>query len=96
MTLTGTAINFPKLMHEVSAVLNFIGDSPMYTRQEFDNIPQLADPIILGNVFLMIGSDNYASGKMTMFSDKTFSFDLYLGDDLLGTYTKSLLGSSNR
>lgn len=92
VTLTGTALNFPKLMQRGLGSPELLGESPMYTRQEFDNIPQLADPIILGNVFLMIGSDNYNSGKMTMFSDKTFSFDLYLGDDLLGTYTKSLLG----
>lgn len=92
MTLSGTAINFPKLMPRGLGSPENMGESPMYTRQEFDNLGQVGDPLNVNGLFLMVASDQYANGKMTIFSDKPFSFDLYIGDDLLGTYTKTLLG----
>jgi hypothetical protein len=66
-----------------------LGEAPIYRRQQYQSFPQIGDPINCNGVTFFMTTDNHANGSIAVFSDKPFSFDLYNGDDLVGTFTKT-------
>lgn len=59
--------------------------------EEWSNIQRWCDPLYLysGAMAVIVGTDNNLNGGLAACVDKTFSFDLYIDDDLLGTYQKT-------
>src|SRR6185436_16604578 len=81
-------INFPRTLQCGIGNAENDGGKLLYTRQEFDNIPQLGDIVNANGNWFFIGTDNYNNGNLCTFVDAPFSFDFYNGDDKVGTYTK--------
>lgn len=65
------------------------GESPIFIRQQYESFHQIGDPAICNGVTFFITINHIPGGTFSIFSDKPFSFDLYNGDDLVGTYTKT-------
>ena len=92
VTISGTTLNVSQMPYKGFGWNENTGDQQMYKRQYYDNMPQMGDPVYCnGNMFFVV-TDNNMSGQIAIMSDKPFSFDLYNGDDLVGTFTKSDLG----
>ncbi|MBP9701399.1 MAG: hypothetical protein KBD47_00260 [Candidatus Pacebacteria bacterium] len=68
------------------------GGQANYRYQQYNNMPQIADPVSCNGNMFFITTDNNMSGQFAVYSDRSFSFDLYNGDDYFGTFTKSDLG----
>mgnify|MGYP003393437605 CR=1 FL=1 len=68
------------------------GAHPNYRYQQYNNMPQIADPVSCSGNMFFITTDNNMSGQFAVYSDRSFSFDLFNGDDYFGTFTKSDLG----
>ncbi len=92
VTLTGTTFNFPTMTYKGFGWNENQGEQAIYKRQQYDNFPQIGDPVSCSGNMFFITTDNYVNGAIAVFSDKPFSFDLYSGDDLVGTFTKNDLG----
>lgn len=87
---TGNNINFPRCLLCGVGNPEVDGGKMLYTRQEFDSIGQLGDVVYANSNWIFIGTDNNNAGNLCTFSDAVFSFDLYNGDDKVGTFTKDL------
>ncbi len=92
VTITGTTMNFPNMTYKGFGWNENQGEQQVYKYQQYDSFPQIADPVNCSGNMFFICTDNYANGAISVFSDKPFSFDLYNGDDLVGTFTKTDLG----
>ena len=57
---------------------------------EFNNFTQVADPVVIGGMTVVLATDNNINGCIAAFVDKPFSFDLYVGDNKIGTFNKTL------
>lgn len=64
----------------------------MKKRQETDNIQRMCDPIKTTNGWAFVATDNNTNGSLYLWTDKVFSFEVYVDDELVGTYTKSMPG----
>lgn len=92
VTLSGTTLTFPNMPYKSFGWNENQGDQQIYKYQQYNNITQIADPVICNGILFIVTTDNNASGQIVVMSDKPFSFDLYNGDDFFGTFTKSDLG----
>jgi hypothetical protein len=92
VTLSGTTFSIPQMPYKGFGWNENTGDQQMYKRQYYDNMPQMADPVNCNGNMFFITTDNNMSGQFAIMSDRAFSFDLYNGDDLVGTFTKTDLG----
>jgi hypothetical protein len=92
VTLSGTTLSIPNMPYKSFGYNENNGDQQIYKYQQYNNLQQIADPVMVSGAVLFVTTDNNASGQIAVMSDKAFSFDLYNGDDLIGTYTKSDLG----
>ncbi|MDE1970926.1 MAG: hypothetical protein KGI50_05120 [Patescibacteria group bacterium] len=90
--LSGTTLTFPNMPYKSFGWNENQGDQQIYKYQQYNNITQIADPVICNGILFIVTTDNNASGQIVIMSDKPFSFDLYNGDDFFGTFTKSDLG----
>lgn len=64
------------------------GSMPYYQGELWQNLGQMAMAVTSHGNFVFV-TQNDTSGMMAYFADRAFSFDLYLGDDLVGTYSAS-------
>lgn len=64
----------------------------MFKYAETNNIQRMADPAFTTKGVAFCATDNNVNGAITLWTDKTFSFEVYIDDELYGTYTKSLPG----
>lgn len=53
-------------------------------------IMDVTDPAITTKGWAFCARDNNTGGDITIWTDKTFSFEAYVDDELVGTYTKSM------
>jgi hypothetical protein len=61
------------------------------SRGEFENIQQIGEPVVMGTIgTVVVGSDNSGVGNICSFSDKPFSMTLYLNDDVIANFSKTL------
>lgn len=65
----------------------------MQKSSETNNIQRAADPALTTNGWVFVATDNNVSGAIVAWSDKTFSFDVYLDDELFGTFNKTIPGA---
>lgn len=65
----------------------------MQKSSETNNIQRAADPAITTNGWVFVATDNNVNGAIVAWSDKTFSFEVYLDDELFGTFTKTIPGA---
>lgn len=65
----------------------------MQKRAETNNIQRAADPALTTNGWVFVATDNNVNGAIVAWSDKVFNFEVYLDDELVGTYTKSIPGA---
>jgi hypothetical protein len=65
----------------------------MQKRAETNNIQRAADPAITTNGWVFVATDNNVNGGIVAWTDKTFSFEVYLDDELVGTYNKTMPGT---
>jgi hypothetical protein len=45
------------------------------------------------NGWVFVATDNNVNGGIVAWSDKVFNFEVYLDDELVGTYTKAVPGA---
>jgi len=65
----------------------------MQKLSETNNIQRSPEPAITTNGWAFMACDNNVNGGIVAWSDKTFSFELYLDDELVGTYNKTIPGA---
>lgn len=65
----------------------------MQKSAETNNIQRSPEPAITTNGWVFMATDNNLNGGIVAWSDKTFSFELYLDDELVGTYNKTIPGA---
>jgi hypothetical protein len=65
----------------------------MQKRAETNNIQRAADPAMTTNGWVFVATDNNVNGGIVAWSDKVFNFEVYLDDELVGTYTKAVPGA---
>ncbi len=92
VTLSGTTFSFPQMTYKSFGWNENTGDQQIYKYQIYNSFPEIGDPVNCNGNMFFICTDNNANGAISIFSDKAFSFDLYNGDDLVGTFTKTDLG----
>jgi hypothetical protein len=92
VTLSGTTLTFPQMTYKSFGWNENQGDQQIYKYQIYNTFPEIGDPVNCNGNMFFICTDNNANGAISIFSDKAFSFDLYNGDDLVGTFTKTDLG----
>lgn len=92
VTLSGTTLTIPQMSYKGFGWNENDGAQAIYRYQQYNNFPQIADPVYCNGNMFFITTDNNMSGQVAVFSDKPFSFDLYNGDDYFGTFTKTDLG----
>ena len=61
--------------------------------QETNNLARGADPAITTTGWVFVATDNNVNGGIVAWTDKTFSFEVYLDDELVGTYNKTMPGT---
>ncbi len=61
--------------------------------QETNNIQRSPEPAITTNGWVFLATDNNLNGGIVAWTDKTFSFEVYLDDELVGTYNKTMPGT---
>jgi hypothetical protein len=62
----------------------------VYLPNETASIQRVADPAITTKGWAFCTTNNELSGAVYMWTDKTFSFELYENEILIGTFTKSM------
>ena len=92
VTLSGTTLTIPQMSYKGFGWNENDGAQAIYRYQQYNNFPQIGDPVNCNGNMFFITTDNNMSGQVAVFSDKPFSFDLYNGDDYFGTFTKTDLG----
>lgn len=92
VTLSGTTLTFPNMTYKGFGWNENQGDQQIYKYQQYNNMMQIADPVMANGCMIFICTDNNAAGQISIMSDKPYSFDLYNGDDYFGTFTKTDLG----
>jgi hypothetical protein len=92
VTISGTTMSIPNMPYKSFGYNENAGDQQIYKYQQYNNWPQMGDPVFCNGCVFFVTTDNNASGQISVMSDKPYSFDLYCGDDFYGTYTKSDLG----
>lgn len=92
ITLSNGVLLIPNMPYKGFGWNENDGAQPNYKYQQYNNMPQIADPVYCNGNMFFITTDNNMSGQFAVFSDRSFSFDLYNGDDYFGTFTKSDLG----
>jgi hypothetical protein len=92
VTLSNGVLTIPNMPYKGFGWNENDGAQAIYKEQQYNNMPQIADPVFCNGNMFFITTDNNMSGQFAIFSDKPFSFDLYNGDDYFGTFTKSDLG----
>lgn len=65
----------------------------MQKRYETNNIQRAADPAVTTNGWVFVATDNNVGGGIVAWTDKPFSFEVYLDDELIGTYNKTIPGA---
>lgn len=65
----------------------------MQKSSETNNIQRAAEPAITTNGWVFIATDNNVNGGIVAWTDKPFSFEVYLDDELVGTYNKTIPGA---
>lgn len=65
----------------------------MHKRSETNNLQRAADPVITTNGWVFVATDNNVNGGIVAWSDKTYSFEVYLDDELFGTFNKTIPGA---
>ena len=65
----------------------------MQKSAETNNIQRSPEPAITTNGWVFVATDNNVSGGIVAWSDKTFSFEVYLDDELIGTFNKTIPGA---
>lgn len=65
----------------------------MQKRYETNNIQRAADPALTTNGWVFVATDNNVNGAIVAWTDKTFSFEVYLDDELFGTFNKTIPGA---
>jgi hypothetical protein len=60
---------------------------------ETNNIQRSPEPAITTNGWVFLATDNNINGGIVAWTDKTFSFEVYLDDELIGTYNKTIPGA---
>lgn len=65
----------------------------MQKSAETNNLQRAADPAITTNGWVFVATDNNVNGAIVAWSDKTFSFEVYFDDELVGTYNKTIPGA---
>ena len=65
----------------------------MQKSSETNNIQRAADPATTTNGWVFLATDNNVNGAIVAWSDKTFNFEVYLDDELIGTYNKTIPGA---
>lgn len=96
VTLSGTTLNFPTMTYKSFGYNENDGAQPIYKYQQYNNFPQIGDPVSCNGNMFFITTDSNANGAISIFSDRAFSFDLYSGDDYFGTFTKTDLAIQQR
>ncbi len=92
VTLSNGVLTLPNMPYKGFGWNENDGGQQIWKEQQYNNMPQMADPVNCnGNMFFIV-TDNNMSGQFAIFSDKPFSFDLFNGDDYFGTFTKTDLG----
>jgi hypothetical protein len=92
VTLSNGALTIPNMPYKGFGWNENDGAQTIYREQQYNNMPQIGDPVNCNGNMFFITTDNNMNGQFAIFSDKPFSFDLYNGDDYFGTFTKSDLG----
>lgn len=92
ITLSNGVLTIPNMPYKGFGWSENDGASSIYKEQQYNNMPQIADPVYCNGNMFFITTDNNMNGQFAIFSDKPFSFDLYNGDDYFGTFTKTDLG----
>ena len=92
VTLSNGVLTIPQMPYKGFGWNENDGAQANYRYQQYNNMPQIADPVSCNGNMFFITTDNNMSGQFAVFSDRSFSFDLYNGDDYFGTFTKSDLG----
>lgn len=64
----------------------------MQKAAETNNIQRACDPIKTTNGWAFVATDNNTGGSLYLWTDKTFSFEVYIDDELVGTYNKTMPG----
>jgi hypothetical protein len=64
----------------------------MQKAAETNNIQRICDPIKTTNGWAFVATDNNTNGSIYLWTDKVFTFEVYVDDELVGTYTKSMPG----
>lgn len=65
----------------------------MQKRYETNNIQRSPEPAITTNGWVFVATDNNVNGGIVAWTDKTFSFEVYLDDELFGTFNKTIPGA---
>ncbi len=92
VTLSNGVLTIPQMPYKGFGWNENDGAQANYKYQQYNNMPQIADPVSCNGNMFFITTDNNMSGQFAVYSDRSFSFDLYNGDDYFGTFTKSDLG----
>jgi hypothetical protein len=51
------------------------------------------EPALTTNGWVFLATDNNVNGGIVAWTDKTFSFEVYLDDELFGTFNKTIPGA---
>jgi hypothetical protein len=65
----------------------------MQKRYETNNIQRSPEPALTTNGWVFLATDNNVNGGIVAWTDKTFSFEVYLDDELFGTFNKTIPGA---
>jgi len=65
----------------------------MQKLSETNNIQRSPEPAITTNGWAFVATDNNVNGGIVAWTDKPFSFEVYLDDELVGTYNKLIPGA---
>lgn len=92
VTLNNGVLTIPNMPYKGFGWNENDGAQTIYKYRQYDNMPQIADPVNCNGNMFFITTDNNMSGQFAIYSDRVFNFDLYNGDDYFGTFTKTDLG----
>lgn len=88
ITISGNNVTMGDVFYRGTGYRTTDGSMPFYRGEIWQNLGQMAMAVTSHGSFVFV-TQNDTSGQVAYFADRAFSFDLYLGDDLIGTYSAS-------